>query len=540
MRIVLLLALFFCTTLRAQPGADVPESYLQRVQREGRVLELTVLQAVRLALAKNLEIAIESFNEDLYRQRLVTAEGFYDPVLNFTVGRQSSNSPSTSVLTAGSGVATFSSDSFAWNSSLQQNVPGGGRFTLSFDNTRNETNSTFRNFNPEFATDFNLSFVQPLWRGFLRTETDRQLKLVNLDGKISDSQFKQRVSDIVQRVTDQYWELVFAIENHETHRQSVELALLQYHNNQQRVRIGVLAPLEITSAEAEVAARQQEMMQAEVQIVRAENALKDLISPDPRDSIWNRTLIPSERPQVENLQISLDQAVQTSLARRPELEGIQLELEKNGVDQEFFKKEGKPAVSLRTSFGSVARAGTIFRNVGVDLDGDGVPDAQRRVPDPDNPAFGNFRKSINEVFDYDFKNWSVFVDVQVPLGHRASQGRLAQAKIEEARLHSHLKSRQQLIAVEVRNAYQTLAIHEKRLGAARAAHRLSEEQLRGTTRRFEEGMATNFEVLRLQRDLAETQVQELRALVDYRQALTALRKATFTIIDDNDIVLARR
>jgi len=57
---------------------------------------------------------------------------------------------------------------------------------------------------------------------------------------------------------------------------------------------------------------------------------------------------------------------------------------------------------------------------------------------------------------------------------------------------------------------------------------------------FEAGLSTNFEVLRYQRDLADARVRELRAIVDYQIGVTALRKAMFTIVDDNDIVSAKR
>ena len=103
-----------------------------------------------------------------------------------------------------------------------------------------------------------------------------------------------------------------------------------------------------------------------------------------------------------------------------------------------------------------------------------------------------------------------------------------------------MKNQQQMIIVDVRNAYESLAIQVKRLEAARVARRLSEEQLDGENKRFEAGLSTNFEVLRFQRDLAQAIGQELRAQVDFQQALTALRKAMYTIVDDNDIILAKQ
>ena len=47
------------------PGSfQVPESYVERVRREGTILTLALRDVMRLALTNNLEIAIEEFNED--------------------------------------------------------------------------------------------------------------------------------------------------------------------------------------------------------------------------------------------------------------------------------------------------------------------------------------------------------------------------------------------------------------------------------------------------------------------------------------------
>ena len=112
--------------------------------------------------------------------------------------------------------------------------------------------------------------------------------------------------------------------------------------------------------------------------------------------------------------------------------------------------------------------------------------------------------------------------------------------ITKQRLSNQLKNQQQMIIVDVRNAYEEIQTQKKRLEAAKLALQLSEEQLSGENKRFESGLSTNFEVLRFQRDLAQARVQELRALIDYQLALTALEKAMYTIVDDNEILMARQ
>ncbi len=523
------------------PKIVPPESWTERMRRERTVLELTPKDAMRLALTNNLDIAIEDYNEDLNLQDIVRTKGFYDPRLSFSVGINSNENPARSVLDAGQGISVNTTDNFFFSSSVGQNFPGGSDLTVTFNNNRFSTNSAFQFINPSFGSNFDLLFRQPLWRGFRRTSTETQLSLHNLDRDISDSVFKQRVSEILQQVQNQYWELVFAIENHEAIRESMKLAIIQHENNRKRVQIGVMAPIEVTASRAEVATREQDMIQSEVQIITSQNALKQLLAPDPKASIWNLILIPTKRPEIQDLSLSLDQAIEIALQRRPELEQNRLERDKIEVNRKYYIKEGKPAVNLEAGIISRGNTGRVLQNVFVDTDGDGVPDTRSgTAPDPDSPFFGNFGNTWGQVFGFDFINYQVSLSVEIPIGNRANEGERALLRIQERRLLSMLRNEQQLIMVEVRNAYESIATQRKRLEAARVARELSEEQLEGENKRFQAGLSTNFEVLRYQRDLTDAQVRELRALVDYQQTLTDLEKAMYTIIDANDIVMARR
>lgn len=512
--------------LRAEE-IQVPEPYEERMRREGQVLEMTLSDAIRLALVNNLDIAIQNYAEELTRRSIIQTRGFYDPQLSFSVGYQDSTAPTVSVLDAGENAAASKQTSFAWDTSFSQEIPKGGRLSLSFNNFRSATNSTFSFLNPAFGTDFRVTFTQPLWRGFRQTSTERLLKLQNLDQKVDDLDFEQRVAETIQVVQNQYWELVFAIDNYETQRLSMGLAITQHKNNQTRVRIGVSAPIDITSSRAEVASREQEMIFSEVSIIRAQNGLKKLLAPDPQASIWNLTLIPTDRPTTPPIDQTLPQAIETAIERRPELKKYNVQIERYSIDRKYYRREGKPTVDARFTFNTAARTGDTL----VDTNGDDKPDTVVPV--------GNLGNSILDAFKFNFNTWAIFADVRIPLRNRANDSALAMVSIRERRTLSELKNEQQAIIVEVRNAYEGLKTQKKRLEAARLARQLSEEQLRGENKRFESGLSTNFNVLRFQRDLTLAKAQELRALIDYEQAVAALKKATYTIIEDSDIMLAR-
>lgn len=201
------------------------------------------------------------------------------------------------------------------------------------------------------------------------------------------------------------------------------------------------------------------------------------------------------------------------------------------MDRTYLKKEGKWAVDLTFDVRSTGSAGDVFR-----------VDQFTREPElvPGHPFFGAFGKSLGQVFGFDFVSYGLFVDVEIPLRNRSNSAQLAQVGINERQIMSRVKNIQQMIIVEVRNAFESIGTQEKRLDAALLARELSLEQLEGENKRFQAGLSTNFEVLRFQRDLAQSRVQELRALVDYQLALTDLRTAMYTIVDESDIVLARQ
>ncbi|HSR54504.1 MAG TPA: TolC family protein [Acidobacteriota bacterium] len=528
--------------LPSQSGDEfelVEQSYVERVKEEGAFIELSVRDAIRMALANNLEISIENFQEEINRVRLVGTKGFYDPEVSFDVGIRSSESPSISVLDAGQGIPVSTRDTFSWSSSFTQQVPYGGRLTVNLDNSRFESNSLFSTLNPSFGTEFSIQYTQPLWRGFIRTATKRQIKLQNLDLELSDLQFELKVSDVVRRVMDRYWDLVQAIESNDAERRSMNLAVVRYQDSTKRVEIGIEAPIEITSARSEVAGREQSFIQSEVAIVNADADLKNLLAPDPNDSLWDLRLIPRDRPKVEQIGLDLRGAINLALQRRPELTEYQKRLEQVEINREFYKKEGKPRVDLNLSYGSTGQAGQAFARVGVDLDGDGIPDDTTNVPDPDSPFQGNFSNSLSSAFGFDFTNYNISATVTIPLRNRANDANLANQAIEERRLLSQLRMTQQQISVEVRKAFRQIEIQSKRLEAARVARELAEEQLDGENKRFEAGLSTNFEVLRIQRDLAEAIQAELVAKIDYVKSITALRQATYTLVENTDIVLAR-
>jgi len=528
---------FFISLLAAAAGLAAQDSapaftravpFAERARQRGLVLELSLKAALERALERNLEVRIQRYTLDSNRVRLKGAKGAYDPQLSFTAGLSLDSSPATSILQSGVGLSALETRNITFAPGIQQLLPGGGSAGISFSGFRNGTNDAYTFVNPVFGSGLKATLTQPLLRGFRWNAVENQIRLLRLENKSGEAQFRRALAEIVERARNAYWMLVGAVESYEARRHSQELAIRQYENTLQRVENGMLTPVALTSSRAEVALRDQEILEAEVQIINAQNGLKQLMAAGPDDPIWGTSLLPTDRPRAEDVRVTLDEAVQLALKNRPELEQLRLQLQQNGLLSRYYAQETRPTVNLLGSIGAVGRAGTVHLPQD-DLD-----------PTASQVRFGGMGTSFRQVMNFDFLNWSAGVQVQLPLRNRAAEAQLADTRIAGRRLETQLKQFQVAVLVEVRNAYEAIATRKKTLEVSRLASELSREQLEGETARFEAGFSTNFEVLRYQRDYADARIRELNALIQYEIAVTALQRAMDTIIEDSGIVIDSR
>jgi outer membrane protein TolC len=561
---VLILCLFFSAWLPAgamaqaqapaqaqaqEPAQEqsLPLSPIEQAEKKGTALRISLKDLTKLALQNNLDIAISDTNEEMYRQRVIGSYGRYDPALNVGFGVTSSQSPNTRLDNAARGSNFNQFDRYYWNFSFLQNIPTGGNLQVDWNSGRANTNQSFALFNPQYNASFLIRATQPLWRNRRTDEIRSNIKLVNLDLKINDSQFKQKVTDTIAQIQGLYWDLVAAIRDYEIKRESVKLAQIQLDNNKKKVEIGTLAPIGITEARAEVASREQEMIASEERIFTVQNGLRALISNDRHADIWQQTIVPTESPEFKQTKVLLDQAIDTALQNRPELEQLATRLEKNEVSYGLDLDRKKWQFDLVGSFGSVGVAGPQGYACIERPPGGALPFPPNCVaPDPPgghptiDPIFvGGPATAYGLLFTGGFMNWAVGFNVQIPLKNREVESALAQSRIEKRQMLMNRKVVEQTVIVDVRNAIQAMETNEKRVESAKVARDFAEQQLDGETKRFQAGLSENFRVLDRQRQLSVAQGVELQTLIAYKKSVIDLQKAMYTLLEFNDFEIAK-
>jgi outer membrane protein TolC len=465
-------------------------------------LPLSLQETVARTLENNLDIAVQRFDPQDQDEAVRQLKGFYDPLLRTTLTRSSSTLPADNAF---SGAEKVESDVNIYNFGVRQNLPTGGLFDLGLSNRRRETNNQFELFNPSYRSGLDLSLTQPLLRD-LKIDSQRlQLRIAKRNKDVSDIQFRQTVVNTIASVKQQYYDLIYAIDNLEAQRKSLSLASKLLDENQIKVRVGTMAPLDVVAAESEVAGREEAVIVAEAALLDAEDQLRRLIFKDNAGDNWTYRILPTDRPSADPSPVDAIGAVTNALEKRTDVVAARMNLENSFDNQAFAKNQKLPVVDLVATYGTTGQAGTQL----FDENGDPI------TP----PITGGIGTALGDVFGRDFPTWTIGIQASYPILNRAAKANAARAQLSREQAEVSLRRLEIQITQEVRSAARAVETNFKRVQSTQAARVLQERRLDAEQKRFNAGMSTNFLVTQSQRDLAVAEVAQLRAIADYRKSV---------------------
>ena len=520
-------------TIHAQIDAPSENTDVARLLRESaaflgqvteeRPFDLTLDDAIQRALDRNLDIAVERINPQVQDLTLAERRAAYRPILGFNTDLSSRTNPSATQLDGG---VITETDTSNLDVSLDWPVKwGGGNLNVGFDNNRQESNNAFSSFNPSFRSVFVSQYSQPLLRGF-RTDTNRtqiEVSLINRD--ISDIDLRQTITNTVADVENAYWELLYAVASVDVQQQALDLAEQLVRDNRARVEIGTLAPIDVVQSQSEAASRRQALAQARQTLRTAELSLKRLIVGGTEDELWDARLAPSDSPQLSRPPIDLEGAVRNALAQRTDLGRAQRQQDINELNVRSLHNNTLPVLDLVGTFQLQGQGGDLLIRSGLG------GETALTIP-------GGYTDAITQIGNARFPVWNVGLQLSYPLGTSSQDAAVERARLQVRQTEAQLRQLELTVATEVTNAAVQIESVQERVAAATAARELAEQQLDAEESKFEVGMSTNFFVVQAQRDLATAQDSELRAILDYQQALveferlqqTSLSRAGISIV----------
>ena len=515
--------------LGGSPGAaqsidlDLPQLVEEGVlvgllAQEQRVFDLTLDDAIERALARNLDIAVERLNPQVQDLSVAQANSAYLPNFSSSFDVSRRTSPSRSQLDGANRIdaTAIQTDSGNFDASIDQAVKWyGGRYSVAWDNSRTESNNVFSSFNPSYAANFALNYTQPLLRGFSIDTQRRQLRVSQINRDISDIDLRETIANTLADVRSAYWELVYSNASVAVQQQALELAEQLVQDNRARVEIGTLAPIDILQAQSEAAARQQSLAQAEQTLRTAELTLKRLIVDGTQDDLWDAEINAIDRPDLSQEPIDLEGAIRTALDARTDVSRTRRQQDINDVTVRNLRNDTLPSLDIVGSFQLQGQGG--IQLISPILGGPALVE----IP-------GGFGDAVDDIVDAQFPVWNVQLQLTYPLGLSSQKAAHARAQLQLQQTQAQIRQIELQIATEVTNAALQIDSIQKRIDASRTARELAEEQLAAEESKFEVGMSTNFFVVQAQRDLATAQDIELRAILDYQNAVIEFERVQQT------------
>jgi outer membrane protein TolC len=562
-----------------EPGLTNSPRIDQLIQ-DGK-LELSLQEAVELALENSMDIVVQRYNPWFADTGILKAKagGFggvttgavfggsssntpllnYDPVVTTTLTIDDRNVPVNNPLTSGTGtglssLAKLTLHTSTFNTQYAQGFQTGTTFFTLFDNTRSSSTSSANLFNPSVQSSIFVGFQQQLLNGFGRVNT-RNIRIAKNNRKIADWAFTQQAITTVTNTITAYWELVFARENVKVQQQAVTVAEKLYNDNKKQLEIGTMAPLDVTRAESELATDRQNLIVAQTVQLQDQQVLKNAISKNPlAPNFVNVEIVPTDLPsRPEAIEApTFEEAVKEAFGKRPELQEEALNLLNGEIDIKATRNALLPTATLSGQYGTVGLAGNqpifatgtptfvstgipIVNSTGIPIPGEFLGSKVSTVIGVSKAGFGD---AVTSAFHNSFPDYQVSLNVQIPLRNRSAQADNQRAILTQRQLEAQLQLLKNAALLDVRNTYIALTQDRAQVDAASKARELQQQTFNAEQKKYQLGASTVYLVIQTQRDLINAQGTELRALANLEEAKANYERAVGRTLEVNRVTIA--
>jgi outer membrane protein len=495
---------------QAKPGAASQQG--GALAPTGKATDMTMDEAVAKALQLNIDLSVERLNPQLQDWSLKGAFAAYVPTVNGTFGQTDQVTMPANIYQGGDKV-TSKSTQYDFGATMGVRKTGGTA-TASWTNSRQDSDSNAVTINPQYNSRLRLSFSQPLLRNRTIDANRQGILQAEINRRIADISLRAATVNTVANTKNAYWDYVYSVQAVDAAKTSLALAQKLVEDNKVKVEIGTLAPLDIVTAQAEAATREQNLVTADANRRTAELVLKRLIVGGTSDPIWGTSINPIDRPATDVAEkIDLEAALKTALENRTDLVTARRNLEVSDVTLKYQHVQTLPQADLSAYYLVAGTGGTILERRNA---------VTGAITTPLTP--GGYTDALSQLFNVKQPTWNVAVTVSYPIGTSAQEATLARTKVQYQQSLAQLKALELTVATDLTNQAMTVQSSFQQVQTARASRELSQKRLEAEQSKFEVGMSTNYNVVLAQRDFTDAQNSELRATLNYRKALVDFQR----------------
>jgi outer membrane protein len=568
------------------PPSTANSNRLESLLRAGN-LYLSMQDTIALALENNLDIAIQRYGPQIADAAVLQAEagGFARGVNTTVLSGPSGAAVSTSGTTPGSNQNAASTSSVATASAvgasvLQQSGPGipaldpmlignlswahqttpqtstfitgttsliqsqnlsglniqkgflsGTIVSLGLNNSTTTSNNPRNDFNPFTSSSVGIGITQHLLQGFGPAVNSRQIHIAKNNREVSDLTFKLQVETTVAAIMSLYWQLVAFNEQVKVAQEAVAAAQRLYEDNKRQVEVGTMAPIEVTRAEAQIAAGEQQLTIAQTQVLQQETILKTALSRTgvASPSVADARIITTDQitiPSVEAISPIQDMTAM-ALSSRPEMAQSRIQISNQLLSIRGSKNSLLPTLDAVVNVANSGLAGS--------------PTSLTPPPGTirsNNPFFiGGFGDALNQIFSRNFPNYSAGFSLNIPLRNRSAQAQVINDELTLRQQQLGLQRLENQVRVDVQNALIGLTQARAQYQSAIRAKVLQAQTLDAEQKKLALGASTIYNVIQDQQALTAAESNEVSARASYARAKVELDRATGQILTNHNISL---
>jgi outer membrane protein TolC len=465
---------------------------------------VTIEEVIQMSLTNNLDILISQLNPVIDQFTVDGLYGVYQPNFTMSAVHSYDSFPPGIFTQAGLryGATTESIDSY------QPGLTGALPTGLTYNFTGPISRQSVTGSPLEYTSDPGVSLTQPLLKNLWIDNNRYQILVSKKNLKIDELALRLQIMTVINNIKAAYYNLIYSRQNVLVEEAAVGLARETAHEDEQRVQVGALAPLDQKQAESQAASAESDLLTAQTALVVQENVIKGLLALRLQDWTWV-TPVPVEQLMAVPENPNVQECWRAGLDKRPDFLQAKASVEKQHITIKYDYNQLFPEIDATGSYGRNATELT----------------------------FGN---NLSTIKDGTFPYYSYGVVMTIPLGNSGPRSNYKSAKAALQQLVLQLKKVESTIIVSIDNDVQTVNSDFLKVDSTRKARIYAEEALQAEQTKLEHGKSTSFVVLQLQNNLTTARSAEIRALADYNIALEQLAFDDGTTLERNHIDLLVR
>ncbi len=477
--------------------SDYENAMRDRYKKEQTINLKTVILGT---LANDKSIKLSGYNVRTAIQNIIASESIYDLNTYASVMVSDSETPVTAyenaVTEEGRTIFKLLQEQYALNAGMSQLLASGGVVSWQVSYDKQTTNNTGY-VSPSWYSGTGVSISQPLLKGFGRDVTEYGIRVANLERCISNQAMRQTVITELGNALMAYYDLVQANATVLVQRIALAQANELLRVNQAKYKADILPQLDVLQAQAELSSREQNIVSALQSTGNASDVLLNYIGNllDMKDV----ALVPQDMPSLPAYEIDEEQFLADARRYNPTYLQTLINMSIANETQRYAYNQLMPNLTA---------------NASVTAAGGGH--------DPAAP--------IDGVLDNKYTSWNAGLSWNFPLQNRAASAAFESSNINVARTEEQRAQTELVLFQNIRAGIRAAQAAYAKTQFGKSSVEYNTQKVSDGVKRQSVGLATSYDVLQFEQDLANARITLIQSLCAYNKSIIQLEMLKGTLL----------